>query len=417
MNRSLKREEFRMALLSQDPYKVASLLQIVVVVVVDDQSQDREQRSTILFVSRPSESSSSEPVQDRFGNDWSQILKIWLDTWEFALAGHAVSAFDNQAQLHATFNQLFAASTGNWLVPSLHAVCKTTHRLARAADQEVGRSGSSADHAKLQSAVTLLQESFSRTFNDRKEYHPDTPYGPDGSKKAGVLSIVNELFVVYFFLNTLRLCKNLVRPIEARKLHEQGSLGELVTYQYYTGRLCLFEDQYGDAERNLDYAFQNCHFQALKNKKIILRYLVPVKLYRGRFPSPMLLQKYGLTEYGPLVDSMRKGDLRTFNDTLVRFQDKFIRQGTYLLLEKCKTVCYRNLFKRIHFVVGKTQIALAHVANSFKGLGMPIDLDEIECLLANLIYRGYVRGYLSHTKRVLVLSKRDPFPVSAVVAK
>lgn len=93
------------------------------------------------------------------------------------------------------------------------------------------------------------------------------------------------------------------------------------------------------------------------------------------------------------------------------------RQGTYLLLEKCKTVCYRNLFLRVHLVLEKTQISLGHVVQVFKWLGMPIDLDEVECILANLIYRGYIRGYLSHTKRVLVLSKRDPFPLSAIVAK
>ena len=80
-------------------------------------------------------------------------------------------------------------------------------------------------------------------------------------------------------------------------------------------------------------------------------------------------------------------------------------------------MCYRNLFKRIHLVLEHSQIPLPHVADTFKWLGMPIDLDEVECILANLIYRGYVRGYLSHTKRVLVLSKRDPFPVSSVIAK
>lgn len=92
-------------------------------------------------------------------------------------------------------------------------------------------------------------------------------------------------------------------------------------------------------------------------------------------------------------------------------------RGTYLLLEKCKTVCYRNLFKRIHIILDKHQISLAYVAKALKWLGMPIDLDEVECILANLIYRGYIRGYLSHSKRVLVLSKKEPFPVSAVVSK
>ena len=219
----------------------------------------------------------------------------------FVYQGNAERAFESQSQLHAAFNSLFASSSGNWLVPSLKAICKSTHVLAREADD---KQKGAKDHAKLQSAVTLLQESFSRSFNDRKEYHPDLPFtgGVDGSKKAGVLGIVNELFVIYFFLNTLRLCKNLVRPVEARKLHEPQlttttsestvALGELVTYNYYTGRLALFEDQYAQAERNLEFAFSHCHMvQGRHNKRVILRYLIPVKLYRGRLPSSAC--KYG----------------------------------------------------------------------------------------------------------------------------
>jgi hypothetical protein len=107
----------------------------------------------------------------------------------------------------------------------------------------------------------------------------------------------------------------------------------------------------------------------------------------------------------------------TNNLYLTHHHHNLISQGTYLLLEKCKTVAYRNLFKRVHHILDKYQISLNHVANTFKWLGMPIDLDEVECILSNLIYRGYVRGYLSHAKRILVLSKRDPFPLSTVLAK
>jgi hypothetical protein len=39
----------------------------------------------------------------------------------------------------------------------------------------------------------------------------------------------------------------------------------------------------------------------------------------------IVLAKYELYEFVPLVDGMRKGDLRTFNDALVEFQDRFIR--------------------------------------------------------------------------------------------
>jgi len=80
-------------------------------------------------------------------------------------------------------------------------------------------------------------------------------------------------------------------------------------------------------------------------------------------------------------------------------------------------VCYRSLFKRIYKVTGQHQIPLDQVSVVFKWLDIPIDLDEIECILANLIYRGVIRGYLSHAKRVLVLSKRDPFPESGLVGR
>jgi hypothetical protein len=196
--------------------------------------------------------------------------------------GYAAKCYDHQAALHTAFNHVFAASPGSTLVPALQAVCKSTHRAALAADREE----KSLENKRLQNAVTLLQESFSRTFNDRKELRPGFAYDEEGSKKAGVLAIVNELFAIYFRLNTLRLCKNLVRPVETRKLHEQGTMGQMVTYRYFTGRLALFEDQFALAEENLEFAFQNCHKDANKNMELILHYLIPVKLYRGRYPSP-----------------------------------------------------------------------------------------------------------------------------------
>lgn len=82
-----------------------------------------------------------------------------------------------------------------------------------------------------------------------------------------------------------------------------------------------------------------------------------------------------------------------------------------MLLERCKTVCYRSLFKRMHAIYNKPYIPLDQVITAFQWLDIPIDHDEVECILANLIYRGIIRGYLAHTKRMLVLSKTNAFPV------
>jgi hypothetical protein len=117
-------------------------------------------------------------------------------------------------------NHLFGSSKGNWLVPALHKVCRNTHRMALAAANVTDAKKKSA---KLQSAVTLLQESFSKTLNDRTEFAVEEPLtsSEEGSKKVGVLYIVNQLFSMYFRLNTLRLCKNLVRYVRITLLSRE----------------------------------------------------------------------------------------------------------------------------------------------------------------------------------------------------
>ncbi|RHY62809.1 hypothetical protein DYB34_002799 [Aphanomyces astaci] len=39
-----------------------------------------------------------------------------------------------------------------------------------------------------------------------------------------------------------------------------------------------------------------------------------------------------------------------------------------------------------------------------------LDMDALESLVANLIFMGYVKGYISHKLKILVLSKSNPFP-------
>ena len=155
----------------------------------------------------------------------------------------------------------------------------------------------------------------------------------------------------------------------------------------------------------------------LRNKRRALRYLIPVRLQRGVFPSPSLLADYDLTStFGDIVEGLRTGNLKLFNDGLRANAQFFIRAGTFLLLEKCKVLCYRNLFKRVYLITQKTQLPLGALTTTFKWLNVDVDDDEIECILANLIFKGYVRGYISHAKRVLVLSKKEPFPASAFKA-
>ncbi len=406
--------EIKAVIQANDPYRLASTFTIRSNQHHLQQQQQQQQQQQYQKTNY-----NYSNITDTHGNDWSSIVNSFLACTNASQAGDAIECFNSHSTLHSKLNHILTSVPGNTLIPLLHTICHNTYHTAIYADEQNAIQTGRNDHSRLHAAVTLLQESFSKTLNDRKEWgDSNEPLSESGSKKAGVLYIVNLLFALYFRLNTLRLCKNLVRPVESRNLHEKGNnTGDKVTYRYYVGRLHMFEDNYEQAQLHLNYALLHCHKRATANKRKILNYLIPVMLERGRLPTISLLKKYDLQEYLPLVTAIQKGDLRLFNDTLNKYQDKFIRRGTYLLLEKCKTLCHRNLFKRIFLIVEKHQISLDNVGNAMKWLGMDIDLDEVECILSNLIFKGYVRGYISHSKRVLVLSKKDPFPMAAVIKK
>ncbi|KAH8076038.1 hypothetical protein JL721_21 [Aureococcus anophagefferens] len=270
----------------------------------------------------------------------------------------------------------------------------------------------------LRDVEKTLKKGFSACWNDRGGGAP----GSLESKKRATLYVVAQLLKIYFKLNLLKLAQPLIRPLEAtagrsgafdsRKIFPQG---DVVAYRFFVGRLRMFEDQYGAAEEHLIYALAHCDASSRRNKRAILEFLLPVRLRRGALPRRALLEKHGLAALAPLVDAVRSGDLGTFNAELAKNQMAFVRRGTFLLLEKVKILVYRNLFKKIYLVQGKaTQLKLHLFQRAFAWLGCPTDMDEIECILANLIFKGLIKGYISHQKQTLVLSKKDPFPTAAI---
>ncbi|CAN0367414.1 unnamed protein product, partial [Ectocarpus sp. 13 AM-2016] len=85
--------------------------------------------------------------------------------------------------------------------------------------------------------------------------------------------------------------------------------------------------------------------------------------------------------------SDRTGDVRSFNELMTQWERVFISKGTYLLMEKCLMLVYRNLVKKIVVVTQTFKLPLRVVQFAFQRMEHERDVDEIECLLANLIFR------------------------------
>ena len=95
----------------------------------------------------------------------------------------------------------------------------------------------------------------------------------------------------------------------------------------------------------------------------------------------------------------------------------FIQSGVYLAVEKLRHLTLRNLFKKITIMIQQNPqelqekeyidksniISLNRPYQVLREWDKELDLDELECILANLIAMGYIKGYISHEKKVLVL--------------
>ena len=67
-----------------------------------------------------------------------------------------------------------------------------------------------------------------------------------------------------------------------------------MTYRFYVGRLCMFEDKYEEARECFSYALKHCPSNQIRNRQRILAHLVPVNLCFGIFPTEYALQRYNL---------------------------------------------------------------------------------------------------------------------------
>jgi hypothetical protein len=163
-----------------------------------------------------------------------------------------------------------------------------------------------------------------------------------------------------------------------------------------------------------------------------LTYLIPLRILRGHLPSQELLDRFPVLGeiYSPFVKAVRTGDLRAFDAALERWEGRLLELNIWLALEKARELCVRGLFRRVWVFLSymatspfnispsiswvasqkgtRIPIRMFHAALNISGMDVPVE--EAECLVANQIYKGFIKGYISHEKQMVVLSNANAFP-------
>lgn len=235
-------------------------------------------------------------------------------------------------------------------------------------------------------------------------------------------------------------------------------MADQVAYRYYQGLLGLLNEDYSKvrcvesshywprtyaskAETELSFAFNYCHYSSPRNQECvcfnsltltlltvprrILTFLLPLRLLKGSFPSQTLLSRFppliGL--YGPFIDAIQQGNIISFDRALDELESRLVVLGVWLIIVKAREVCLARVFKKCWITLNKpTRVSLSAFHAGLKiasrdsskekdGIDeQEMDLAEAECLVANAIYKGFIKGYISHDAGLVVLAKVDPFP-------
>ncbi|TVY29991.1 CSN12-like protein [Lachnellula hyalina] len=352
---------------------------------------------------------------------WSKVYDAWKEVLNALIRGYTNCGFEA------------------WTVPCLYVVGKYLRIFAIKADEGSGNSigavtsfqddfnPEAEKNEKLEDAARQLNRIFQICLADRAEIGE--------SRKWGIYNIINLLFKTYFKLNSISLSKNILKAIQAYRgdmpTLDKFPVGHQVTFKYYIGVIYFLDENYAESEKNLTEAWQLCHKDAIRNKELILTYLIPCHLLTTHtLPTLALLSPYPRLQklFLPLSRCIKKGDLAGFDAALVAGEDEFVKRRIYLTLERGRDIALRNLLRKVFIAGGfeetkdaatppvrRTRIPVAEFGAAISiGSKETMDNDEVECLLANMIYKNLMKGYIARERGIVVLSKGGAFPGTGV---
>ncbi|KAH9906208.1 PCI domain-containing protein [Xylariomycetidae sp. FL2044] len=364
---------------------------------------------------------AAEGLRHDAKSSWSKVYYAWMDFTLRVIRGYTNHEFPN------------------FTLPCLYVAGKYLRLYAMRADAD-------KDNGPDDTAMTGFQDDFDPEAEENKHLEDCSRHinrmfqiclqdrNPvlQESRKWGVYAAANLLFKTHFKLNKTSLCKTILNSLSAGRTImppiSSFPMSQQVTCKYYEGVLQFLEENYEQAETHLTYALSNCHRDVKRNFELILTYLIPCTLItKHKLPSTKLLEPYPRLQklFLPLAHAIKKGDLRAFDAALLEGEDEFTKRRIYLTLERGRDVALRNLLIKVFIAAGfedskdgtpstlrRTRIPIVNFEAAIKiSSGMEkVDTDEILSLMASLIYKGLMKGYISLEHNMVVLSKTGAFP-------
>ncbi|KAI5123395.1 hypothetical protein M0805_006103 [Coniferiporia weirii] len=334
---------------------------------------------------------------------WDEIAISYALVVNCIAKNKSAEAFKEHSQLVSLFYRFFTNNTG-WTLSALFAILRDLRDIAYDADIATQKTEC------MEEAARIITKAFTHCVTDRTSPAAE-------SRKWGVYYVVGLVIKCYFRVKRIALSRNILRALEANKdIPPLSSYprAHQVTFRYYIGVIAFLNEDFEKAEQELTHSFYNCYNDgAQTNQQRILAYLIPLRILRGHLPSDELLERFpSLAEvYSPFVVAIRKADIKAYDIALFKWEKRLFELNAWLVFERARELVMRGLFRKVWVLLDKsTRIPIHMFHCAVRMVGMRVEVEEVECFVANMIYKGLIRGYISHERQMVVLASNGAFP-------
>ncbi|KAE8355643.1 hypothetical protein BDV28DRAFT_30813 [Aspergillus coremiiformis] len=305
------------------------------------------------------------------GSSWSAFPTFMKLYFTFLRDVNVDNLLETYNMLKALVNQCVLAlgdsQFGVIVLPTVLYLSKVLAKLAMGLDRRPeliahllrreGRSDQDESIEKVtlvEKSANVVREAFIKCLTDRSGT-PGVQGKPEG-KRIGIYLMANLCLKLLFQCGKLRNAEQMFSSISAQSPPlKYFPASQRVTYLYYLGRYLFSNNLFYPAQIALQSAYDQCHREALSQKRVILTYLIPCNMIMGRLPSVALLQRpesEGLAEkFLPIGQLIVRGDYIAFREHLAldsSVTEWFAQKGILLpLRNRCEILVWRALARKV----------------------------------------------------------------------
>ncbi|KAI1909898.1 hypothetical protein LOZ53_004435 [Ophidiomyces ophidiicola] len=316
---------------------------------------------------------SLAPASDS-GSSWTAFAPFMRLYFTFLRDVDLDNLLETYELLRALLNQCIVAlgdgQYGVIVLPTVLHLCKVLAKLAIGLDRrpeliahlvhdEGDSEGATEKVTLVEKSANVVREAFIKCLTDRT----GTPgiHGKPEGRRVGIYLMANLCLKLLFKCGKLRNAEQMFASINAQSPPLSCfPASQRVTYLYYLGRYLFSNNLFYLAQVALQSSYNQCHRQALQQRRLILSYLITCNIILGRFPSAALLEKPECEtlrdKFLPICQIIVRGDVLAFREYLGENSPKadwFAEKGILLQLRnRCEILTWRSLARKVFLLGG-----------------------------------------------------------------